>query len=65
MEEPIVDSVDVQNIVTDSSCVLDLDLYTCTKEDLDFVAPYSLTMSRKDDVHAFVRKFHKSNCELK
>lgn len=55
MEEAIVDSVDENNIVTDVCCVLDLDLYRCSKEDLDFVSPYKLRMRRKDDVHALVR----------
>lgn len=57
MEEPIVDSVDCANIVSNSCCILDLDLYTCTVSDLDFVAPYRLKMSRKDDVHAMVSSF--------
>jgi len=57
MEEPIVDSVEENAIVTNSHCVLDLHLDTCTKADLDFVAPYRLQLRRKDFVHAFIAWF--------
>jgi len=54
IQEPISDFVDVSAIATSTCCVLDLDLQTCRREDLDFLAPYSLTMQRKDFVHAIV-----------
>lgn len=54
IEEPIVDCVDNKNVVTDVCCILDLDLYTCKKEDLDFVTSYSLKMTKKDNVNALV-----------
>jgi len=57
MEEPIVDTVDENAIVTNSCCVLELDLKTCKKEDLDFVAPFRVQLRRKDFLHAFVAWF--------
>ncbi|EPR63935.1 histone arginine methyltransferase PRMT1 [Toxoplasma gondii ME49] len=57
MEEPIVDTVDENAVSTTSCCVLKLDLLTCTKEDLDFCAPYEITLRRKDFLHAFIAWF--------
>ncbi|PFH37552.1 histone arginine methyltransferase PRMT1 [Besnoitia besnoiti] len=57
MEEPIVDTVDENAVATTSCCVLKLDLATCTKEDLDFCAPYQITLRRKDFLHAFIAWF--------
>ncbi|CEM26639.1 unnamed protein product [Vitrella brassicaformis CCMP3155] len=57
MEEPIVDCVEEQAVATTSCCVLELDLKTCTKEDLDFCAPYRITLKRKDFLHAFIAWF--------
>jgi len=57
MEEPIVDVVDEGAIVTDACRILSLDLRTCTKESLDFVAHYKLTLQRKDFLHAFIAWF--------
>merc|ERR1712085_238616 len=51
-EEPLADTVDETSIATDVCCLLELDLKTCTKSDLDFLAPYSLRLQRKDFVHA-------------
>lgn len=57
MEEPIVDTVDEGAVATTSSCVLEIDLSTCTPEDLDFCAGYTLHLRRKDFLHAFVAWF--------
>mmetsp|Transcript_73166 Transcript_73166/g.214436 ORF Transcript_73166/g.214436 Transcript_73166/m.214436 type:complete len:384 (-) Transcript_73166:175-1326(-) len=54
MQEPISDSVDRTAIATDIACVLELDLETCRREDLDFLAPYSLKVQRRDFLHALV-----------
>ncbi|KAL7066981.1 putative arginine N-methyltransferase 1 protein [Cryptosporidium serpentis] len=54
MEEPIVDTVNDNAVNTNSFCILDLDLYTCTKNNLEFAAPFYLTIKRKDFVHAFI-----------
>lgn len=54
IQEPISDIVDESALVTASVCVLELDLATCRREDLDFIVPYSLTAIRKDFLHALV-----------
>lgn len=38
MKEPLVDSVDSQMIMSDACKILDLDLVTCAKEDVNFTA---------------------------
>jgi len=57
MEEPIVDTVEEHVVATTSDCILELDLKTCTVAQLDFAAPFSLQMKRKDFVHAFLSWF--------
>ncbi|KAL8439337.1 hypothetical protein Efla_002817 [Eimeria flavescens] len=57
MEEPIVDTVDENAVATNSCCVLEIDLATCTPADLDFCAGYTLHLRRKDFLHAFVAWF--------
>lgn len=54
MEEPLVDYVSANALVTNSVQILDLNLYTCTSADLDFVTPFRLTVTRKDFMHALV-----------
>jgi len=54
MQEPISDIVNKATIATTTCCMLEVDLHKCTKEDLDFVAPYSITATRKDFIHALV-----------
>lgn len=54
MEEPIVDLVDYQALATNSCCILELNLKTCKKEDLDFCAPYQIRFKQKDFAHAMV-----------
>ncbi|EAA21450.1 hypothetical protein [Plasmodium yoelii yoelii] len=53
-EEVVIDYVDKNYVVTNSSCILKLDLNTCTKEDLSFVSPFTITMTRRDYIHALV-----------
>ncbi|OII72831.1 arginine N-methyltransferase [Cryptosporidium ubiquitum] len=54
MEEPIIDTVGENAVNTSSYCILDIDLYKCKKEDLEFVSPFYLKVARKDFVHAFI-----------
>merc|ERR1712205_170223 len=54
MQEPISDFVNKPAIATTTNCMLEVDLLTCTKEDLDFVVPFSITATRKDFIHALV-----------
>ncbi|SBT78822.1 protein arginine N-methyltransferase 1, putative [Plasmodium ovale] len=53
-EEVVIDYVDKNFIVTDTCCILTLDLNTCTKDHLSFVSPFKLRMIRKDYLHALV-----------
>ncbi|KAK9449302.1 S-adenosyl-L-methionine-dependent methyltransferase [Limtongia smithiae] len=57
LTEPLVDTVDVKAVVTDSCRILDLDLYTVTKEDLEFASNFTLRARRNDFVHAFIAWF--------
>jgi protein arginine N-methyltransferase 1 len=57
MIEPIVDIVDPDAIISNSCPILNLDIATCTKEDLAFGANFQLTMHRNDFCHAFVSYF--------
>lgn len=40
MREPLVDSVNGEAIMSDSCKILDLDLVTCKKEDVEFASEY-------------------------
>lgn len=54
LQEPISDIVEKSAIATMTQCILELDLYKCSRESLDFVAPYKLQAMRKDFIHALV-----------
>lgn len=57
IEEPIVDTVDDNSVATSSCCILELDLTTCKKEDLDFASHFQIQLKRKDFLHAFIAWF--------
>lgn len=57
MTEPLVDIVPRNQIVTDGCCILELDLYRCKKEDLDFTSDFEITITRQDFIHGFVAFF--------
>lgn len=57
MKEPLVDSVDSTYIMSDSCKVLDLDLVTCRKEDVEFASEYKLNMQFSDRVHGMIAWF--------
>ncbi|KAK9465342.1 S-adenosyl-L-methionine-dependent methyltransferase [Lipomyces arxii] len=57
LTEPLVDTVDMKSVVTDSFQVLDLDLYTVQKSDLAFSRTFALKSRRNDFVHAFIAWF--------
>lgn len=57
LTEPLVDTVEMKAVVTDSCPVLTLDLYSVTTADLAFSLPYNLSVRRTDYVHAFVAWF--------
>lgn len=53
-KDPMVDTVPANNIMSDTCCVLDLDLLKCTQKDVNFANYYSLKMKHNDKIHAFV-----------
>lgn len=55
--EPLVDSVDHNQVVTNNCLIKDIDLYSTTIEDLAFKSNFTLTTNRDDYVHAFVCYF--------
>ncbi|KAI0980318.1 hypothetical protein GJ496_009632 [Pomphorhynchus laevis] len=57
MSEPLVDTVDRRQIVTNSALIKAIDLYKVKVEDLDFTNAFTLVATRNDYVHAFVTYF--------
>lgn len=57
MKEPLVDSVDSGMIMSDSCKILDLDLHTCSKADVNFSSQYQLNMKYTDRIHGLVAWF--------
>jgi len=55
--EPLVDICDPEQINADACCILDVDLYSIKKDDLDFTSTFSLRFSRDDYCHALVAFF--------
>jgi protein arginine N-methyltransferase 1 len=55
--EPLVDVCDPQQVISAACPVLNIDLYTVTKEQLDFTAPFKLAVNRDDYCHALVAYF--------
>jgi len=55
--EPLVDTCNPEQVMTSSDRILTLNLYTVTKQDLDFTSSFSLTCTRDDYVHALVAYF--------
>ena len=62
--EPLVDLVDSRAIVSNNQAILDIDILTCKKEDLNFSTKFSLTFSRDDYCHAFVAYFECSFTQI-
>eukprot|EP01094_Clydonella_sp_ATCC50884_P019934 TRINITY_DN4007_c0_g2_i1.p1 TRINITY_DN4007_c0_g2~~TRINITY_DN4007_c0_g2_i1.p1 ORF type:complete len:301 (+),score=109.30 TRINITY_DN4007_c0_g2_i1:36-905(+) len=57
MEEPLVDSVNENAIVTDANQMMWVDINTVKVSDLDFSAPFKITAIRSDHIHALVVYF--------
>jgi len=57
IQEPIVDIFNKSAINSSSCKILDIDLYTCKKEDLDFSSQYELTFFRRDTLHGLAAWF--------
>ncbi|XP_002157035.1 protein arginine N-methyltransferase 1 [Hydra vulgaris] len=57
LNEPLVDVVEKNQVVTDSCLIKDIDLSTVKVEELNFSAPFTIQARRNDYVHAFVTYF--------
>ena len=55
--EPLVDTVDGEQIVTDEPGFFEIDILTVTKEELDFSVNFKMTAKRDDYIHAVVAYF--------
>jgi len=57
LTEPLVDNVPTDGIITHPVRLFNIDLYTVTKEELDFERPFQLKFLRNDYCHALVVYF--------
>ncbi|KZO98777.1 protein arginine N-methyltransferase [Calocera viscosa TUFC12733] len=57
LREPLVDTVELKAVVTNPYAIKHIDLRTATVEDLTFSAPFTVTATRNDYVHAFLAWF--------
>ena len=57
IQEPLVDIVDPDQICTNTCKIKEIDIRTMKKEDATFSAPYKLTATRNDYIHAIVASF--------
>ncbi|KAL4078309.1 S-adenosyl-L-methionine-dependent methyltransferase [Scleroderma yunnanense] len=57
LREPLVDTVELKAVVTDPCVIKHINLLTVKKEDLAFTAPFALTATRNDYIHAFLAWF--------
>ncbi|CAA7027519.1 unnamed protein product [Microthlaspi erraticum] len=57
MMEPLVDTVDQNQIVTDSRLLKTMDISKMTSGDASFTAPFKLVAQRNDYIHALVAYF--------
>ena len=64
-KDPMVDTVPGDNIMSDSCCILDLNLVTMDPKEVEFSNFYSLKMNYFDKVHAFVVWFDTIFSDLK
>jgi len=58
LTEPLVDTVDRNQVVTNSCLVKEIDIQTCTKEDVNFESPFYLQIKRNDYIQALVAFFN-------
>lgn len=57
LHEPLVDIVAAKAVVSDECTFKTIDILTCRKEDLAFAVPFSIKMTRTDNVHALLVYF--------
>jgi type I protein arginine methyltransferase len=67
--EPLVDTCNPNQIISEPCKILDIDLYTVKKPDLDFRSNFELKINRDDYCHALVAyfdvEFSKSHTKIK
>lgn len=64
-KDPMVDTVPANAIMSDSCCVLDVDLVHMKQDEVNFSNMYSLKMNYTDKVHALVAWFDTTFSDLK
>jgi len=57
LTEPLVDCCDPKQIISSTHPILDIDLYTVKKEDLDFSSKFELKITHDEYCHALVAYF--------
>merc|ERR1712184_113414 len=58
LQEPLVDVVDRNQVVTNSCLLKEIDIQTCTKDDIPFESPFNLQIKRNDYAQALVTFFN-------
>jgi len=58
LQEPLVDVVDRNQVVSNSCLIKEIDIQTCTKDDIPFDAPFNLQIKRNDYAQALVTFFN-------
>ena len=56
LQEPLVDVVDKNQVVSNSCLLKEIDIQTCTKDDIPFDSPFTLKMKRNDYVQVLIRQ---------
>jgi protein arginine N-methyltransferase 1 len=56
--EPLVDNCDPEQVISNAAALLNIDIYTVTKEELDFTSQFSLEINKDDTLHALVAFFN-------
>jgi len=58
LQEPLVDVVDRNRVVTSPALIKEIDIQTCTKDDIPFDSPFTLQIKRNDYAQALVTFFN-------
>uniref|UniRef100_A0A2I3H6J7 Protein arginine N-methyltransferase domain-containing protein n=1 Tax=Nomascus leucogenys TaxID=61853 RepID=A0A2I3H6J7_NOMLE len=58
IKEPLVDVVDLKQLITNACLIKEVDIYTVKVEDLTFTSPFCLQVKQNDYVHAQVAYFN-------
>merc|ERR1711971_362761 len=58
LQEPLVDVVDRNQVVSNACLLKEINIQTVTKEDIPFSSPFTVTMKRNDYVQALVTFFN-------